>query len=68
MQTIWLDGAARPAVLRIGLGLWWPEGRRRKGKQGWFERGAGLVRGAEAVGGHRWRGAWPLGAATGEFR
>jgi len=68
MQTIWLGGAARPAVLRIGLGLWWPEGRRGKGKQGWFERGADLVRGAVVAGGHRWSGVRRLDAAAGESR
>lgn len=68
MQTIWLGGAERPAVLRIGRGLWWPEGRRHKGKQGWSERGAGLARASGVVGGHRWRGVWPLDAATGEFQ
>ncbi|MEV5483710.1 MULTISPECIES: hypothetical protein [Streptomyces] len=68
MQTIWLGGAERPAVLRIGRGLGWPEGRRRKGKQGWYKRGAGFARGAEGGGGHRWSGVWLLDAATGEFQ
>ena len=68
MQTIWLGGGGRPAVLRIGLGLWWLEGRRCKGEQGWFERGAGHARGAEVVGRRRWRGVWPLDAAAGEFQ
>jgi thiosulfate dehydrogenase (quinone) large subunit len=53
MDTIWLSGAEWPAVLRIGLGLWWLESWRHKDKKSWFE-GGGIGWAAGIAEKHRW--------------
>ncbi|THC47769.1 DoxX family protein [Streptomyces sp. A1499] len=53
MDSIWLAGAERLAVLRVGLGLRL-ESRRHKDGKGRFERGAGVEWTSDVAARHRW--------------
>ncbi|MGV2921035.1 DoxX family protein [Streptomyces alfalfae] len=65
MDSIWLTGGERLAVLRVGLGLRLERWRHEDGK-GRFERGAGVEWASDVAARHRWsvvRGGFDTGVA-----